>query len=45
MPMKMGIHHKPMGHGRLAFLDSRLRGNDGRRLATMSTFFWQDQFF
>jgi len=29
MPMKMGIHRKPIGHSRLAFLDSRLRGNDG----------------
>jgi len=29
MPMKMGIHHKPIGHCHSAFLDSRLRGNDG----------------
>jgi len=29
MPMNMGIHHKPIGCGCLAFLDSRLRGNDG----------------
>jgi len=29
MPMNMGIHRKPIGHSRLAFLDSRLRGNDG----------------
>jgi len=29
MPMKMGIHCKSMGHGRSAFLDSRLYGNDG----------------
>jgi len=29
MPMKMGIHRKPMGRGDLAFLDSRIRGNDG----------------
>jgi len=29
MPMKMGIHYKPIGHSYSAFLDSRLRGNDG----------------
>jgi len=29
MPMNMGIHRKPTSLSRLAFLDSRLRGNDG----------------
>jgi len=29
IPMKMGIHHKPIGQGYLALLDSRLHGNDG----------------
>jgi len=29
MPMKMGIHRKPIGRGYFAFLDSRIRGNDG----------------
>jgi len=29
MPMKMGIHRKPIDCGHLAFLDSRLRRNDG----------------
>jgi len=29
MPMKMGIHCKPIGHSHSAFLDSRVRGNDG----------------
>jgi len=29
MPMKMGIHCKPTWHDHCAFLDSRLRGNDG----------------
>jgi len=29
MPMKMSIHRKPMGRDYLAFLDSRIRGNDG----------------
>jgi len=29
MPMNMGIHRKPTGHGRLVFMASRLRGNDG----------------
>jgi len=29
MPMNMGIHRKPMGQGHSAFLDSRIRGNDG----------------
>jgi len=28
MPMKMGIHCKPIGHSHLASLDSRIRGND-----------------
>jgi len=28
MPINMSIHRKPIGHGRLAFMDSRLRGND-----------------
>jgi len=28
MPMKMGIHRKPIGHSHSAFLDSRIRGND-----------------
>ena len=29
MPMKMGIHCKPIGHRHSASLDSRVRGNDG----------------
>jgi hypothetical protein len=29
MPMKMGIHCKPIGHGHSTSLDSRVRGNDG----------------
>jgi len=29
MPMNMGIHREPMAHAQSAFLDSRLRGNDG----------------
>jgi len=29
MPMKMGIHFKPIGHSHSASLDSRVRGNDG----------------
>ena len=29
MPMKMGIHCKPIGHSHSASLDSRVRGNDG----------------
>jgi len=29
MPMKMGIHCKSIGHSHSAFLDSRIRGNDG----------------
>jgi len=29
MPMKMGIHHKLIGQGHSAFLDSPIRGNDG----------------
>ena len=29
MPMKMGIHCNPIGHGHSASLDSRVRGNDG----------------
>ena len=29
MPMKMGIHCKPIGHRHSASLDSRIRGNDG----------------
>jgi len=29
MPMNVGIHRKPIGRGYLAFLDSRIRGNDG----------------
>ena len=31
MPMKMGIHCKPIGHRHSASLDSRVRGNDGVR--------------
>jgi len=29
MPMKMGIHRKPIGYSHCAFLDSRLCGNNG----------------
>ncbi|MEO1149066.1 MAG: hypothetical protein AAFY26_26265, partial [Cyanobacteria bacterium J06638_22] len=29
MPMKMGIHFKPIGHGHSTSLDSRVRGNPG----------------
>jgi len=29
MPMKMGIHCKLIWHSHSAFLDSRVRGNDG----------------
>ena len=29
MPMKMGIHYKLIGHRHSAFLDSRIRRNDG----------------
>jgi len=29
MPMKMGIHYKLIGYKHSAFLDSRMRGNDG----------------
>jgi len=29
MPMKMGIHYKLIGYRHSAFLDSRIRGNDG----------------
>jgi|GEM_PF-2067820 len=29
MPMKMGVHCKPIGHSHSASLDSRARGNDG----------------
>ena len=29
MPMKMGIHCKPIDHSHSASLDSRVRGNDG----------------
>jgi len=29
MPMKRGIHCKPIEHSHSAFLDSRVRGNDG----------------
>jgi len=29
MPMKMGIHQKPLGQSHSTRLDSRLRGNDG----------------
>ena len=29
MPMKMGIHCKPIGHGHSTSLDSRVCGNDG----------------
>jgi len=29
MPIKGGIHCKPIGHSHAAFLDSRIRGNDG----------------
>jgi hypothetical protein len=29
MPMKMGIHCKPIGHSHSASLDSRVHGNDG----------------
>jgi len=28
MPMKMGIHCKPIGHSHSVSLDSRVRGND-----------------
>jgi len=28
MPTKVGIHCKPIGRSYLAFLDSRLHGND-----------------
>jgi len=37
MPMKMGIHCKPIGHSPSALLDSRLRGNDGRMAFGHST--------
>ena len=29
MPMKMGIHCKPIGHSHSASLDSRVRENNG----------------
>ena len=29
MPMEMGIHCKPIGHGHSTSLDSRVRRNDG----------------
>jgi len=29
MPIKMGSHREPTAHAQLAFLDSRLHGNDG----------------
>jgi len=29
MPVNMGIHCEPIGRSHSAFLDSRLRGNDG----------------
>jgi len=29
MPMNMGIYRKPVRQGHSAFLDSRIRGNDG----------------
>ena len=29
MPIFMGIHCNPIGHGHSASLDSRVRGNDG----------------
>jgi len=32
MPMKMGIHRKPISRSYLALLDSRMRGNDGGML-------------
>jgi len=38
MPMKMGIHRKPIGHGCSAFLDSRLRRNEGGMLFSRKLF-------
>jgi|GEM_PF-2505502 len=37
MPMKMGIHRKPIGHSHLPPRHSRVRGNDGGDVLSQKT--------